>query len=106
MVVETKRQRSFGSDGSDSPSGGQGLGSLTGMGAKSLADLKGKRVCQVSGSSSWKNLTDGTNKLKQKVEGPVIDQYRRSKGYRKNMQKQSDDLAAQAAMAAGEAEPT
>ena len=26
---------------------------------KTLADLKGKSVCQVSGSNSWKNLTDG-----------------------------------------------
>jgi glutamate transport system substrate-binding protein len=34
---------------------------------KTFADLKGKRVCQVSGSNSWKNLTEGTNKFNQKV---------------------------------------
>jgi glutamate transport system substrate-binding protein len=34
---------------------------------KTFADLKGKRVCQVSGSNSWKNLTDGTNLHNQKV---------------------------------------
>jgi glutamate transport system substrate-binding protein len=39
---------------------------------KSFADLKGKRVCQVSGSNSWKNLTDGTNKLNQKVAVKLV----------------------------------
>lgn len=39
---------------------------------KDLASLKGKRVCQVSGSNSWKNITEGTNKLNQKVETELV----------------------------------
>ncbi len=39
---------------------------------KTFADLKGKRVCQVSGSNSWKNLTEGTNLLKQKVAVKLV----------------------------------
>jgi glutamate transport system substrate-binding protein len=39
---------------------------------KSLADLKGKKVCAVSGSNSWKNITDGTNKLNMKVAATTV----------------------------------
>lgn len=39
---------------------------------KSFADLKGKRICQVAGSNSWKNLTEGTNKLSQKVAVKLV----------------------------------
>jgi glutamate transport system substrate-binding protein len=39
---------------------------------KTFADLKGKRVCQVSGSNSWKNLTEGTNKFNQKVAVKLV----------------------------------
>jgi glutamate transport system substrate-binding protein len=39
---------------------------------KSLADLKGKRVCAVQGSNSWKNITAGTNKLNQKVAATTV----------------------------------
>jgi glutamate transport system substrate-binding protein len=39
---------------------------------KTFADLKDKRVCQVSGSNSWKNLTEGTNKLNQKVSIKLV----------------------------------
>lgn len=39
---------------------------------KTFADLKDKRVCQVSGSNSWKNLTDGTNKFNQKMPVKLV----------------------------------
>ncbi|MBC6462719.1 glutamate ABC transporter substrate-binding protein [Actinomadura sp. HBU206391] len=39
---------------------------------KDLASLKGKKVCQVSGSNSWKNITDGTNKLNLKVAAELV----------------------------------
>jgi glutamate transport system substrate-binding protein len=39
---------------------------------KSLQDLKGKKVCAVSGSNSWKNITDGTNKLNVKVAATTV----------------------------------
>jgi glutamate transport system substrate-binding protein len=39
---------------------------------KSFADLKGKRICQVSGSNSWKNLTEGTNKFNQKAAVKLV----------------------------------
>lgn len=39
---------------------------------KSFADLKGKRVCQVAGSNSWKNITDGLNKLNQKQDVTLV----------------------------------
>ncbi len=39
----------------------------------SLASLKGKNVCAVKGSNSWKNITDGTNKLNQKVAAKTVD---------------------------------
>lgn len=39
---------------------------------KSLADLKGKKICAVQGSVSWKNITDGTNKLNQKVDAKTV----------------------------------
>lgn len=39
---------------------------------KSFKDLNGKRVCQVAGSDSWKNITDGTNKLNQKENVTLV----------------------------------
>jgi glutamate transport system substrate-binding protein len=39
---------------------------------KSLADIKGKKICAVQGSVSWKNITDGTNKLNQKVDAKTV----------------------------------
>ncbi|WP_433326276.1 glutamate ABC transporter substrate-binding protein [Spirillospora sp. CA-294931] len=39
---------------------------------KDLASLKGKKLCAVSGSNSWKNITDGTNKLSQKVQMETV----------------------------------
>jgi glutamate transport system substrate-binding protein len=39
---------------------------------KSLTDLKGKKICAVQGSNSWKNITTGTNKLKQAVEATTV----------------------------------
>ncbi|QYC39696.1 ABC transporter glutamine-binding protein GlnH precursor [Nonomuraea coxensis DSM 45129] len=38
----------------------------------SLETLKGKKVCQVSGSNSWKNITEGTNKQNLKVEATLV----------------------------------
>lgn len=39
---------------------------------KDLASVKGKRICQVSGSSSWKNIVEGSNKLNQKVAAKLV----------------------------------
>src|SRR5919197_3614494 len=39
---------------------------------KSLQDLKGKKICAVSGSASWKNITTGTNKLNLKVAATTV----------------------------------
>jgi len=39
---------------------------------KSLGDLKGKKICAVQGSNSWKNITDGTNKLNEKVAATTV----------------------------------
>ena len=39
---------------------------------KSLQDLKGKKICAVSGSASWKNITEGTNKLNVKVAATTV----------------------------------
>jgi glutamate transport system substrate-binding protein len=39
---------------------------------KTLQDLKGKKICAVSGSNSWKNITDGTNKLNAKVAATTV----------------------------------
>jgi len=39
---------------------------------KSLQDLKGKKICAVSGSNSWKNITEGTNKLNAKVAATTV----------------------------------
>jgi glutamate transport system substrate-binding protein len=39
---------------------------------KSLADIKGKKICAVQGSVSWKNITDGTNLQKQKVDAKTV----------------------------------
>jgi glutamate transport system substrate-binding protein len=39
---------------------------------KTLADLKGKKICAVQGSVSWKNITDGTNKLGEKVAATTV----------------------------------
>jgi len=39
---------------------------------KSLQDLKGKKICAVSGSNSWKNITEGTNKLNVKVAATTV----------------------------------
>jgi glutamate transport system substrate-binding protein len=39
---------------------------------KDLASLKGKKVCQVSGSNSWKNITEGTNKLNIKAAAELV----------------------------------
>ncbi|MCO5966838.1 glutamate ABC transporter substrate-binding protein [Actinoallomurus soli] len=38
----------------------------------SLQSLKGKKLCAVSGSNSWKNITEGTNKLKQKIAAVTV----------------------------------
>jgi glutamate transport system substrate-binding protein len=37
-----------------------------------LESLKGKRVCAVQGSNSWKNITAGTNKLNMKVAAKTV----------------------------------
>jgi len=39
---------------------------------KSVQDLKGKKICAVSGSNSWKNITTGTNKLNVKVAATTV----------------------------------
>ena len=39
---------------------------------KDLNSLKGKKVCQVSGSNSWKNITEGPNKLNVKVAAELV----------------------------------
>ncbi|HEY7489215.1 MAG TPA: glutamate ABC transporter substrate-binding protein [Streptosporangiaceae bacterium] len=39
---------------------------------KSLADMKGKKICAVQGSNSWKNITDGTNKQNLKVAATTV----------------------------------
>ncbi|MCP2338831.1 glutamate ABC transporter substrate-binding protein [Actinomadura rupiterrae] len=39
---------------------------------KSLGDLKGKKLCAVQGSNSWKNITDGTNKQNLKVDAKTV----------------------------------
>ncbi|GAA2575838.1 glutamate ABC transporter substrate-binding protein [Actinomadura fulvescens] len=39
---------------------------------KDLAALKGKKLCAVQGSNSWKNITEGTNKDKVKVAAKTI----------------------------------
>jgi glutamate transport system substrate-binding protein len=39
---------------------------------KSLADVKGKKICAVQGSVSWKNITGGTNKLNEKVAATTV----------------------------------
>src|SRR5258708_34319317 len=36
---------------------------------KTVNDLKKKKLCQATGSNSWKNVTEGTNKLN--VKGPA-----------------------------------
>ncbi|MET8138906.1 glutamate ABC transporter substrate-binding protein [Sphaerisporangium sp. NPDC005288] len=38
----------------------------------SLDTLKGKRICQVSGSNSWKNIAEGTNKENKKVDVQLV----------------------------------
>lgn len=38
----------------------------------SLDTLKGKKLCQVSGSNSWKNITEGPNKLNAKVDVKLV----------------------------------
>lgn len=39
---------------------------------KDLAGLKGRKLCQVAGSNSWKNITDGTNKLSLTVASGLV----------------------------------
>lgn len=39
---------------------------------KSFADMKGKRICQVAGSVSWKNITEGSNKYDQKLAVKLV----------------------------------
>jgi glutamate transport system substrate-binding protein len=39
---------------------------------KDFVSLKGKKVCQVSGSNSWKNITEGTNKLNAKAAVELV----------------------------------
>ncbi|GII78286.1 glutamate ABC transporter substrate-binding protein [Sphaerisporangium rufum] len=38
----------------------------------SLDSLKGKRICQVTGSNSWKNIAEGTNKESKKVDVTLV----------------------------------
>jgi glutamate transport system substrate-binding protein len=38
----------------------------------SLDSLKGKRICQVTGSNSWKNISEGTNKENKKVDVTLV----------------------------------
>lgn len=38
----------------------------------SVQALKGKKLCAVSGSTSWKNVTEGTNKLGAKVAATTV----------------------------------
>lgn len=42
-----------------------------------LEGLKGKKVCAVAGSNSWKNITEGTNKQNAKVAATTVP----SQGY-------------------------
>ncbi|MFI0444659.1 glutamate ABC transporter substrate-binding protein [Actinomadura sp. 6N118] len=39
---------------------------------KTMADLKGKKLCQVAGSNSWKNITEGTNLKKEKAAAELV----------------------------------
>jgi glutamate transport system substrate-binding protein len=39
---------------------------------KTVTDLKKKKLCQVTGSNSWKNITEGPNKLNVKVAAELI----------------------------------
>jgi glutamate transport system substrate-binding protein len=39
---------------------------------KALADLRGKKICAVSGSNSWANITEGTNELDMKVAATTV----------------------------------
>jgi glutamate transport system substrate-binding protein len=39
---------------------------------KTVNDLKNKKLCQVVGSNTWKNITQGTNKLNLKVPAQLI----------------------------------
>ena len=39
---------------------------------KAFGDLADKRVCQVAGSNSWGNITNGTNKLNQKENVTLV----------------------------------
>ncbi|MFG1999602.1 glutamate ABC transporter substrate-binding protein [Spirillospora sp. NPDC048911] len=39
---------------------------------KDLASLKGKKLCAVQGSNSWKNITEGTNKTNTKVAAETV----------------------------------
>ncbi|KAB2345633.1 glutamate ABC transporter substrate-binding protein [Actinomadura rudentiformis] len=39
---------------------------------KDLASLKGKKLCAVAGSNSWKNITEGTNKTNTKVAAETV----------------------------------
>lgn len=39
---------------------------------KSPTDLKNKRICAVQGSDSWKNITQGTNKLGLKIPASTV----------------------------------
>jgi glutamate transport system substrate-binding protein len=38
----------------------------------SLDTLAGKKICQVTGSNSWKNITQGTNKESKKVAADLV----------------------------------
>jgi glutamate transport system substrate-binding protein len=38
----------------------------------SLDTLAGKRICQVTGSNSWKNIAEGTNKMNKKVDVELV----------------------------------
>ncbi|MEU5878478.1 glutamate ABC transporter substrate-binding protein [Spirillospora sp. NPDC047279] len=39
---------------------------------KDLASLKGKKLCAVAGSNSWKNITEGPNKQNTKVAAETV----------------------------------
>ncbi|MDH2425144.1 glutamate ABC transporter substrate-binding protein [Sphaerisporangium sp. TRM90804] len=38
----------------------------------SLDSLKGKRICQVTGSNSWKNIAEGTNLQSKKIDVTLV----------------------------------
>ena len=68
---------------------------------KDLASLKGKKICAVSGSNSWKNITDGTNKLNLKVQAGTVPATSYSDCITKLKRKTVDAVSTDATILAG-----